>query len=157
MRLRRLYPTWALWRLLASFSCLSSSKRQDPRLSHRGLSNTGRAFSPRASSDSPHCFRFSLTTPFSKYVAIIRQTDSRTCYNPGGLISEWTHRAIMLNEEERGWGGKESLVIRMIAFPFSLLKNRISSISPIPKDVWCSGCKYLNLKADLETKQQYSR
>lgn len=37
LRLHRLYPTWALWRLLASFSCLSSTKRQASGLSHRCL------------------------------------------------------------------------------------------------------------------------
>lgn len=41
-----LYPTWATWRLLPSFSCLSSTKRQTSWLSHRCLSNA-RAIQPQ--------------------------------------------------------------------------------------------------------------
>lgn len=66
LRLHRLYPTWALWRLLASFSCLSSTKRQTSRLSHRCLSNARKAFSPKASSDSQHYQRIFAHNPLLK-------------------------------------------------------------------------------------------
>lgn len=45
-RLDHLYPTWATWRLLASFSCLSSTKRQTSWLRHGCLSNA-RALQPQ--------------------------------------------------------------------------------------------------------------